>query len=509
MAGSPHSPTRPSSIRRRQSMQILDLETRLDQLVSENRSLLDAKNRAERNLDTSSQDSQQETQALQEALQLRNQYLQQKDEELVALKHTLQVLQNQVTNLGEASRGLDSNDNDWQQRYVELENDHSATRGQLLDQSEELEQLKNKHTSLSGGMEAIIANEVRLALQSKDVELNQIRSELEYAKQQVRALQQEILVARRGDEDSIDLDEDYFEEKCEELCKHVQSFILRYSKFSDMRICRRLDEVSDEEITDRFDNAILDGTDVDEYLEDRIQRRDVFMSVVMSIMWNYIFTRYLFGMDREQRSKLKSLEKTLTEVGSRTAVNRWRAMTLTMLSKREAFATQREQDIEAVVSEILRTLGTFLPPPPNLRDSITESLRKVISAAVNLSIEMRTQKAEYIMLPPLQAEYNLQGELETKVYFNAVSMSERSGRYTDNKALENEQAVVRLVLFPLVIKHEQGNEQEIIYQAQALVARDDPGAKTAGKKSVRVMSAQGTNRSAQSFTPSAVEGGMF
>jgi hypothetical protein len=33
------------------------------------------------------------------------------------------------------------------------------------------------------------------------------------------------------------------------------------------------------------------------------------------MIWEYVFTRYLFGMDREQRQKLKSLEKTLSEVG--------------------------------------------------------------------------------------------------------------------------------------------------------------------------------------------------
>jgi len=42
----------------------------------------------------------------------------------------------------------------------------------------------------------------------------------------------------------------------------------------------------------------------------------VFMSVVMTMIWEFVFTRYLFGMDREQRQKLKSIEKTLMEVGT-------------------------------------------------------------------------------------------------------------------------------------------------------------------------------------------------
>jgi hypothetical protein len=73
--------------------------------------------------------------------------------------------------------------------------------------------------------------------------------------------------------------------------------------------------VKDDRIETRLDDAILDGSDVDMLLADRIKRRDVFMSLVMSIIWEHVFTRYLFGMDQEQRQKLKSLQKTLTEVG--------------------------------------------------------------------------------------------------------------------------------------------------------------------------------------------------
>jgi len=44
--GSPRSPTRPHSMRRRQSMQVLDLESRLEQLSAENRLLAEAKAQA-------------------------------------------------------------------------------------------------------------------------------------------------------------------------------------------------------------------------------------------------------------------------------------------------------------------------------------------------------------------------------------------------------------------------------------------------------------------------------
>ena len=95
---------------------------------------------------------------------------------------------------------------------------------------------------------------------------------------------------------------------------------------------------------------------------------------------------------------------------------------------------------------------------------------------------MRTQRAEYIMLPPLQPEYNTNGDLARKVYFNASLMNERSGETQNNEELEASQAVVRMVLFPLVVKKggdSGGGEEEIVVcPAQVLVARVDKGKKS-------------------------------
>jgi len=283
----------------------------------------------------------------------------------------------------------------------------------------------------------------------------------------------------------------------------------------------------DDQILKRLDNTILDGSDVDHYLSDRIRRRDVFMSVVMTMIWEFIFTRYLFGMDREQRSKLKSLEKTLVEVGESQnialvqqaltispgpskAVARWRAVTLTLLSKRKVFVEQKTQDAAAIVHEIYRTMTVLLPPPDDLADQIQTSLRNVVTLAVDLSIEMRTQRAEYIMLPPLQPEYDENGNLTRKVYFNASLMNERSGENTSNEEYERRAAAVSLVLFPLVVKKgdDQGETEEevVVCPAQVLVAK-------AGKdrKLVRVMSAAMSidistgNGSTSSFAQSDVD----
>jgi hypothetical protein len=245
-----------------------------------------------------------------------------------------------------------------------------------------------------------------------------------------------------------------------------------------MRACRLSSEINDEKTIDRLDNSVLDGSNVDTYLRDRVKRRDIFMSMTMSMIWEFVFTRYLFGMDREQRQKLKSLEKLLTDVGPAQAVRQWRAVTLTLLSKRASFRDQRDLDAEAVVQAIFQTLCKILPPPSDLESQIQSQLRRVVREAVDLSIEMRTQRAEYMMLPPLQPEYDAEGELAAKVTFDAAMMNERSGHVSvTNEELEAQKAVVRIVLFPLVVKRGDdkgvGDDKVVVCPAQVLIVRDD------------------------------------
>lgn len=452
-------------MRRRQSMQVLDLESRLEQLAAENRQLADAKAQAEQAL----QNTNHSSAALVE-----------RDAEIEGLKRTLNWLQNEVTRLTEVNDGLTSANitlgSQHNERYGQLESQHAqATR--------ELQEVRETHNNLMVDRDSV--NEIQSTLQDKDREIAQLRADLEAAKERIREMQREILASKANDSDFLVIrDEDYFDSACQKLCQHVQQWVLRFSKFSDMRACRLTSEINNDKTIDRLDNAILDGSDVDSYLSDRVKRRDVFMSMTMTMVWEFVFTRYLFGMDREQRQKLKSLEKLLSEVGPAAAVHQWRATTLTLLSKRETFVQQREQDTRAVVHAVLETLSEILPPPSHLEEQIQEQLVRVIKAAVDLSIEMRTQRAEYMMLPPLQPEYDANGDLASKVTFNAALMNERSGDTASNEELEESGAAVKIVLFPLVVKkgddRGEGDEEIVVCPAQVLVARP--------KKSVRVFS---------------------
>ncbi|KAF7958891.1 hypothetical protein EAE96_002418 [Botrytis aclada] len=489
--GSPRSPTRPHSMRRRQSMQVLELESKLDQLTAENRALAESKAHAEHML----RSSQGAPAALVE-----------RDAQIDLLKRTLSSMQDEVKRLTEVNAGLSS-------AAVTLGQQHNARYGTLESQhaqtSRELQQAREAHHNLQSEVQGVIHN----AIQERDQEIASLRSQLDVAKEQIRAMQREILAAKAGDAQFLIIrDEDYFDNACQQLCQHVQQWVLRFSKFSDMRACRLTSEINNDKTIDRLDNAILDGSDVDSYLADRVRRRDVFMSMTMTMVWEFIFTRYLFGMDREQRQKLKSLEKVLSEVGPPSAVHQWRATTLTLLSKRESFARQKEQDTLAVVHAVFETLTEILPPPSHLEGQIEEQLKRVIKAAVDLSIEMRTQRAEYMMLPPLQPEYDANGDLASKVSFNAALMNERSGDTISNEELEAQRAVVRVVLFPLVVKKGddlgQGDEEIVVCPAQVLVAKPRMGKGPVGRVYSPASGADMDRRSDRSRTPASLQSSM-
>ncbi|KAI4274252.1 MAG: hypothetical protein LQ337_004072, partial [Flavoplaca oasis] len=430
---SPLSPTRPPSVRRRQSMQVLELESKNDRLIAENRQLHEARLRAERDLEDAAHGRSEEIDSYRQGIETRETWLRQKDTELSQLRETIESLQAQVAQLDEVNQRLHASvrslDNH-QERYSQVEEEHAATHQKWQQSTRELEDLRQQHAQLSAGMEDIVRHEVTTALESKNLELHRLQSNLSSAQSQIRTLQAQIIASKQSSSSDslLSRDEDYFDNLCQSLCTHVQQWVLRFSKFSDSRACYLASEIRDEKIVDRMENSILDGSDVDTYLADRVKRRDVFMSIFMTMTWEYIFTRYLFGADREQRQKLKSLEKTLAESpqNSRQAIHKWRATTLHLLSRREAFVKQRETDTEAVMQTIYSTLATILPPPSHLVPQIQTSLSKVLNLAVDLSIEMRTQRFEYVMLPPLQPEYDTNGDLARKVYFNASLMNERS-----------------------------------------------------------------------------------
>lgn len=115
----------------------------------------------------------------------------------------------------------------------------------------------------------------------------------------------------------------------------------------------------------------------------------------------------------------------------------------------------------------------MLPPPPQHAHHVVAALRAIVTHSVTLAIEMRTQRAEYVMLRAPRPEYDDNGEVSNTVPFSAermhsVSEPER-GSPTSDADLEAERASVKLVLFPAVIR--RGNEYGDAYETEHVVQR--------------------------------------
>lgn len=300
----------------------MDLESRMDQVVVENRMLQEAKAKAEQAMQDANQDREVHANTIRqatEAVASRDLAIQEKDMLISQLRNTLDQLQNEVSRLTEENAHLSAQHQELQATanhgHESLQTQNAHAHAQWQTTSRELEELKLQHQTLNTGMEQIVRDEIANALEDKDAEIQRLQEQLETAMEQIKILQRDILTTKQGESFLNVRDEDWFDSACQQLCTHVQQWVLRFSKFSDQKACRLSSDIKDVKIRDRLDDAVLDGSDVDVLLADRVKRRDVFMSVAMSMIWEYVFTRYLFGMDREQRQKLKTLEKTLNEVG--------------------------------------------------------------------------------------------------------------------------------------------------------------------------------------------------
>jgi len=132
----------------------------------------------------------------------------------------------------------------------------------------------------------------------------------------------------------------------------------------------------------------------------------------------------------------------------------------------------------------MRTLNALLPPPRDREQQIRDSLRNVLNHAVRLAIDFRTQRAEYFMW---EAPSN---PSEQTIPFASIRMNNRGNEGLSNSDLEREEAIVKLVLFPLVTKRGDENGENydvetVITPMQVLVTRATGDTSSRGSRRTR------------------------
>lgn len=446
---------------------VLDLESKLEALAAENTTLTQDKANVEKSLAESRFKHQKQSVAATEQLEARNKVVVEKDSEIAELNKKLDWYRGEVQRLTHHNDALSQTNTSLQATYkqnlVKFSASYNEKNQQLIKLSAEHAELERQFSEMHSGVENIWRQEVR----DKDVELERLRTELERAREEVRDLSRRVN-SRRSDRYLDIKDMQHFQQSSHRLFVEVQEWCTHFSAFSSGCRIVHVHRITDDEVKERVEQTMLDDRGVRRMLKDETRRPQVFTAILMRLIWEFVFTRYLFGLEVDERQKLLSLERTLAEVGAPTAVHQWRATTLTLLSQRPAFRQKIAMDTETTVTEILRHLAFILPPPPVHEKQAHSTLRALIQHAVTLALEMRSQRAEYVMLRAPRPEYDDTGEVSNAIPFSAARMQNCNHDGSVDADLESEGATLKLVLFPMIIR--RGNELGEEYHREVIVS---------------------------------------
>lgn len=436
---------------------------------------------------------------LDDSLDKHQELLAKRDRELRELQHSIAFYRAEVARLSEANDSLGATNAQIQDTFkkdiANVNKKYDRKREHLIQLSKEHTDLQKQYSELQGGMEKVIRQEIQVAIQDKDAEIDKLKDELGMARALVKKLQKEALTAAADAAQQIAhaqeagknevnkylslKPEEYFPTAWKDFTVQLYAWCAKFSKQSE-RTCLSLHRIADDWVRDRVEVVMLDDTGVRRILKDKTKRQDVLAAIVMRIIREAIFTRYLFGLTAEERQKLNGIERHLSESGPPAAVNLWRATTLTLLSQRPTFQDKRTAEANAVVKDIVRALSGILPQPTQLSSNLVDELRAIVAAAVQLSIEMRTQRAQYMVPAPPNPTYDNNGDNVSRVPFTVKTMTHRGpaadGSMPRDEELERERALVKLILFPLVVKigtdsGENYDSERVVVPMTVLVTR--------------------------------------
>lgn len=315
------SPTRPPSVRKRQSLLILDLQGQLTNISQEKSELEQEAERIKQQLDAEREEKHKQVSELKEEIQTKDGVLRQKDQEIVQLRNKTKWFESEIARVNKLYETLASSktkvSTENLRQLNQLQAKYERKREQLLKLSKENNELQRQLSELQTNMENVVQDEVYNTLKQKNAEVDKLRNELEKARQTIKQLH-----AKRGSDPSSTLgayivdtkEESYFASSCYDLFDAIQHWCNKFSRLSDQD-CLSFSKMKDEAIRDRVETITLDDSGVRRLLKDKSRRKDVLMAIVTRIIWERIFTKYLFGMELDERQKLKALEKTLLETG--------------------------------------------------------------------------------------------------------------------------------------------------------------------------------------------------
>ena len=396
--GSPRSPTRPHSMRRKQSMQLLDMQAQMAAMAEELAAarqekavILQAKEAAERNLDEARREAGKAQQYKAQAEEVRGLL------ESMTLKNT--DLTRQTLDL---QAQLEERDNSAQATIA------AAVAAAIASKEDELVQLRQRAERLSHDWSG------------DEREIEELEQIIANQKLEIASLKQSRPTSSNGPDYLAEYSRDdaYFEQSCQKLFRGVWRWI---HAFSD----RRKHSVSDlEDIKSLEDPRIYQWMkdaftgNPSSYLADFDKRRLILISLTMSLFHHYIFSKHFFGLTKDQEEASTVLEMVVDDSDiSDSEFRLWRATQFCLFSKSRNYSTQRNDEVLRVTDSVMRKLSDVLPQPSSSSSDgqrtriLIEELKIIVKKAAELSNDMRRQPVKYSWR---QSERALWGEKRSR-----------------------------------------------------------------------------------------------
>ncbi|KAK6602670.1 hypothetical protein H4I95_06607 [Botrytis cinerea] len=176
-------------------------------------------------------------------------------------------------------------------------------------------------------------------------------------------------------------------------------------------------------------------------------------SLVSSILVFEIFQAYFVGLPEQQAMEIARTEITLGSYGPEDAMNQWRSTTLGILLKEAP--EKLKSETTAVVNTVVAQLNSLLDPIFDVQstEARDQSLRTIISAAIDLSRLLRAQKAVFSIMMPIIEEHQ-------QTMFDEERMEDIGGEDEDTL---NEREI-GCVTFPGILKagDENGERNHLV-----------------------------------------------
>ncbi|KAK0102461.1 hypothetical protein ONS95_006080 [Cadophora gregata] len=188
-------------------------------------------------------------------------------------------------------------------------------------------------------------------------------------------------------------------------------------------------------------------------------------SLVSQLLVTHVFSAYFIGLAPEQANELANVEKTLSNFGSAESMNQWRSTTLSILRKE---SQKLQPSTTAVIDDIVSQVNNIMDGISDTKhtEGRDQALRSMIGSSIELSRQLRVQKAAYSIMMPRIVDYQ-------KTMFDADSMEDIGGE--DEDSLSDRE--IKCVTFPGIVKAgdengEKSHLRNVVAKIRVLCAPD-------------------------------------